>query len=117
MSKQDQFFEGDEWSADESAQLRSLARERIPSHELKGKTVAALHSHGFLAAQASGSPRRMIALLAAASVIFIAGALVGYFAARRSPAPEVQPRMANREQVAQAESVNNNQPVRHVVWY
>ena len=117
MSKQDEFLEGDEWSADENAQLRSLARERIPSHELKGRTVAAWHDHGFLATPVSASPRRTMALLAAASVIFIAGALVGYFAARRSPAPEVQPRMANREQVAQAESVNNNQPVRHVVWY
>ena len=117
MSKQNESFEGDEWSADENAQLRSLARERIPSHELKGKTISALHSHGFLAAPASGSPRRMIALLAAASVIFIAGALVGYLAARSAPAPAVEPRMANREQVAQAESVNNTKPVRHVVWY
>ena len=117
MSKQDEFLEGDEWSADESVQLRSLARERIPAHELKGRTVAALHSHGFLAAPAGGSPRRMMALLAAASAIFIAGALVGYFAARRGPAPDVQPRVANREQVAQAESANNTKPVRHVVWY
>lgn len=117
MSKQDEFLEGDEWSADENAQLGSLARERIPSHELKGKTIAALHGHGFLAAPVSASPRRTMALLAAASVIFIAGALVGYLAARRAPAPAVEPRMANREQVAQAESVNNTKPVRHVVWY
>lgn len=118
MNKQDEFLEGDEWSAEERAQLESLANERIPSHALKGRTIAALHNHGFLAAApASASPRRTIALLAAASLIFIAGALVGYLAARSAPAPAVEPRMANREQVAQAESVNNTKPVRHVVWY
>jgi hypothetical protein len=117
MSKQDEFLDGDDWSADENAQLGSLARERIPPHRLKGKTIAALHNHGFLAAPASASPRRLITLVAAASVIFIAGALVGYLAARRAPTPDVEPRMANREQVAHAESVTNTQPVRHVVWY
>ena len=117
MSRQDEFLEGDEWSADETEQLRSLARERIPSHQLKARTIAALHNHGFLAVPVSASPRRTIALVAAASVIFIAGALVGYLAARRAPASDVPPRVANREQVAQAESVNNNRPVRHVVWY
>jgi hypothetical protein len=116
MNKNDDFLDG-EWSAEEDAQLKSLARERIPSHQLKGRTIAALHHHGFLAVPVSASPRRTIALLAAASVIFIAGALVGYFAARRDPAPDVQPRVANREQVAQAESAKNTQPVRHVVWY
>ncbi len=117
MNKQDEFFDGDEWSAEENAQIRSLPQERVPPHALKGKTIAALHHHGFLAAPVSASPRRTIALLAAASVIFIAGALVGYLAARRAPVPDVEPRMANREQVAKAESVSNTQPVRHVVWY
>jgi hypothetical protein len=117
MKEHNEFFESTEWSAEEHAQIGSLARERIPSHALKGRTIATLHHHGFLAAPANASPRRMIALLAAASVIFIAGALVGYLAARRATAPDVEPRMANRDQVAQTESVNNNQPVRHVIWY
>jgi hypothetical protein len=110
-------FEGDEWSAEDKALLASMARERIPSHALKSRTIAALHNHGFLIAPNSAAPRRTIALLAAASVIFIAGALVGYFAARRAPAAETQPRVANRDQLAKAESANNIQPVRHVVWY
>jgi hypothetical protein len=117
MSTHDEFLEREDWSAEERAQLAALRRERIPTHELKSKTIVGLHGHGFLAAPARPSPRRTIALLAAASVIFIAGALVGYLAARRAPAPDVQPRVANREQVAKAESANNNQPVRHVVWY
>jgi hypothetical protein len=116
MNDNEEFLEESHWSRDETILMSTLARERIPSHELKGRTIAALHQNGFLASP-SGSPRRTIALLAAASVIFIAGALVGYFAARRAPAAEVPSRMANREQVAQAESATNTQPVRHVVWY
>jgi hypothetical protein len=117
MSTHDEFLEGEDWSVEERAQLAALSRERIPHYEVKSKTVVALHSHGFLAVPVKTSPRRTIALVAAASVIFIAGALVGYFAARRAPAPDTQPRVANREQVARAESANNTQPVRHVVWY
>ena len=111
------FLDDEEWSAEEQAQLASLARDRIPSHELKGRTLVALHAHGYLAAPNAKSPRRMIALLAAASVIFIAGAVVGYLAARREPPRDAESRMANREQVAQSESATTTQPVRHVVWY
>jgi hypothetical protein len=110
-------FDTDEWSAEDKTLLASMARERVASHALKGRTMAALHDHGFLTTASSASPRRTIALLAAASVIFIAGALVGYFAARRAPVPDTLPRVANRDQLAKAESANNIQPVRHVVWY
>jgi hypothetical protein len=117
MRSHDEFTE-DEWTPEERAQLVSLPTERIPPSELKGKTMDAVRRNGFVGRQRIVTPRRVLALVAAASLIFIAGALVGYAAARRTARPADDGRVANREAVANAEnSKTNSQQTRHVVWY
>jgi hypothetical protein len=60
----------------------------------------------------------MMALAAAAAVIFIAGTFVGYLAASHSTRPASESPGVKREAVANAERepLNINQ-MRYVVWY
>jgi hypothetical protein len=117
MSTHQDFSDGDDWAPDETALLASLPAERIPPNELKARTTDSMRARGLLRPPARSS-RRPIALLAAACVIFIAGAAVGYVAATRANKQADDPRVASRQAVAQADTTAfKTQPVRHIVWY
>lgn len=131
MRPHEEFLE-DDWTPEERERLASLPAERIPPSELKTRTVAALRRGGLVDGSASGmlemtdrATRRSratlamaAALVAAASLIFIAGALVGYVAARRAARTTDESRTASREAVANAREAGSTlQPRSHVVWY
>jgi hypothetical protein len=108
---------GDEWTAAERAQLDALATERAPSPDLKGRTIAAARAAGYLRPKSPVTATRTIKLLAAASLIFAAGTVVGYALARRAVS-RASRASANREAVAAVSSfVIDTDPGRHVVWY
>ncbi|MGH9884512.1 MAG: hypothetical protein ACREBE_03230, partial [bacterium] len=76
------------------------------------------HGQELLRAKRDPSATRMIALLAAASVIFIAGAAIGYAAGRRTAPTDNRAHIESGAEVAQANSVAvNSRQARHVVWY
>ena len=117
MSTQDEFQSGDDWTSDENSLLASLPSERIPPDELKARTMESMTQHGLLR-EPSSSRGRLVPMLAAACVIFIAGAAVGYVAATRASKQPDDSRVATRQAVAQADSTApQTQPVRHIVWY
>jgi hypothetical protein len=118
MSTHNDFPHDDDWTPDERALLASLPAERIPPTTLKARTTDSLRQRGLLRDRPR-SPRPLIALLAAAGLIFIAGAAVGYVIAASRPKNAIaDPGIATRQAVAQADSVAiKAQPVRHIVWY
>ena len=118
MSTHDEFPHDDGWTLDEQTLLASLPAERIPPSELKARIAESMRQRGLLRGESRSSPRRLIALLAAAGLIFIAGAAVGYVAANRSHNENNDPRVATRQAVAQADTAATKvQQVRHIVWY
>jgi len=116
MTAHDDFTE-DDWTPEERALFASLPPERIPPSQLKARTIDALRRRELLDRQPVARPIHVLALVAAASVIFIAGALVGYAAAQRSVRPIDNTRTATRHDVAEAPANGSNPPTRHVVWY
>lgn len=108
----------DEWTPDENALLASLPRERVPSPELKVRTLDAVR-HNVGATIGRGSSRKTFILAAAACLIFIAGALVGFAAARRVARPSNEPPVAasNRSVARSDAPILILQPEGHVVWY
>jgi len=110
-------FNEHEWTVEERAMFASLPEERIPPAALKTRTREAIRRSGLIATQTVWAPRRALALIAAASLIFVAGALIGYAMAQRSAKRLDDARVANRQEVARAVSDTNSQPKRHVVWY
>jgi hypothetical protein len=107
----------EQWTPEDSARLASLPRERIPPHELKRRTMEAARSAGYL----RSTPRRAgltLALIAAASLIFVAGALLGYALARRAT-PESRTTASTRtDGLASTQGFNIQvDSGRHVVWY
>lgn len=119
MSTHDEFDNAqDDWTPEERRLLAALPRERIPPHDLKARTVHAVRRFNAATAHSSRSPRQMMALAAAATVIFIAGTLVGYLAASRSTRPPSESPVVKREAVANAEHEPLNiSQLRYVVWY
>jgi hypothetical protein len=108
----------DDWMPEESARLASLPKTRIAPNELKVRTTEALHRQGLLGSRSATRPARILALIAAASLIFISGALVGFAAARRTTEPSGETRAVTAQDVARAGgAASNNSPTRHVVWY
>ena len=99
MSNHDELFDGDDWTPDENAQLSALSAEKRPPEELKRRTMEAMRRRGLLGPHRVATPRRVVALLAAASVIFIAGALVGYVAARRAAPRDNQARVSSKQEL------------------
>ena len=111
-------FDNHEWATEERALFDSLPSSRIPSADLKRRTIEALNQGGRLKPRAFTTPKLVIALAAAACVIFAAGAIVGYAAAQRATKPTVDARTTNRRSVANADNENFDiQVTRHVVWY
>jgi hypothetical protein len=116
MTTHDEFTE-DDWTPEERALLASLPQGRIPPSELKARTIDALRRRALLDRRPAARPAHVLALIAAACAIFIAGTLVGYAAAQRSVKPIVGTRTATPRDVAEAAATSNNPPTRHVVWY
>ena len=109
-------FDENEWTPDELAQLRALDTERMPGASLKARTTRALRSEHLVGWRWHASPR-MLLVLAAASVVFVAGAIAGYAAGSRravargasSPPPTA---------IARADSaVVAPRPTRQVIWF
>lgn len=108
----------DDWTLEERELLRLLRRERVPPPDLKARTIDAVRRYNAIASQANGSPRRVMALVAAAAGIFIGGALVGFAAARHSTPPNSSSPVTTHQAVAGAdhEALTMNR-VRYVLWY
>jgi hypothetical protein len=110
-------FDEQEWTAEERARFSALSREHTPPPELERRTTHALRDRGLLGRRRI-SARVVVGLLLAASLVFAAGALVGYAAAARRPAPAIEPSVASTRSVAQIDTTDSATPrTRHVVWY
>ena len=118
MARHDEFNEN-EWTPEESALFASLPLERVPSAELKARTTDAVRHHVGTTRIEHRSSRRALMLAAAACLIFIAGAVVGFAAARRATRPSTEPPVAaNGQAVARSSApILILQPTRQAVWY
>jgi len=118
MTKNDDYRD-DEWAPEEEAMFASLPRERIPSAELKARTTEAVRHHVGATTIERGLSRNTFILAAAACLIFIAGAAIGFAAARRmARSPDEPPATASNRAVARSDApILILQPEGHVVWY
>jgi hypothetical protein len=107
----------EEWSAEDQARLAAMQTGRTPSPDLKRRTMTAARAAGFLRPK----PRVRgvtLALVAAASLVFAAGALLGYELGRRATTPANAGSAANHEAVAAARAINiESDPKRQIIWY
>lgn len=118
MKSEDQSFDENEWTAEERSQLDALTCELAPRPELKRRTILALRGVGYLSPARDISLRAVAGLLLAASLLFSAGALVGYAAAERRARTRANMPTAAERDVARVDSVTtSSSSVRHVVWY
>ena len=109
-------FDDNEWTPDELAQMRALDSERAPSMGLKTRTVSSLRARHLIGGHWSPGLRSVFAL-AAASVVFVAGTVVGYAAgSRRATLPAV---LVPPTAVARVDSSASaqRQPTRQVIWF
>lgn len=109
----------DDWTPDERQLFASLSRERSPSEELKERTLDAVRRrHSPMRRAAPGRAYALVLGAIAAVVIFIAGTLVGYAAARRARPSAGASRVESHNAVASAtrDTTATNQ-LRYVVWY
>ena len=84
----DNRFDDNEWTPQELAQLRALSAEREGSATLKARTVHSLRARNLIGVRWSPAVRSALGL-AAASLVFAAGTIVGSLAgSRRTTAPE-----------------------------
>ena len=118
MQSDQRSFDENEWTADERARFAALGSERVPPPQLEQRTVVALRERGLIGRRSRFSPPVIIGLLLAASIVFAAGALVGYAAANRKPADVPGRSVASTRSVAQLDSADSTaRRARHVVWY
>lgn len=115
MLNDDRSFDENEWTSEERARLASLSTHRVPPAELKQRTIRALRDQG-LVGRRRISTLVVVGGLIAATIVFGAGAFVGYAAASRRAAPGASPTVTATRAVAQIDSIDNA-PARHVVWY
>ena len=112
----DKRFDDNEWTAEELAQLRALDSGQAPSSALKARTVRSLRARHLIGAKWSPALRFAFAL-AAASVVFAVGTVVGYAAGlRRATAPTeaaVPPTTVARVDSA----ATPRQQTRQVIWF
>jgi len=118
MTRNDEYSD-DEWTPEENALFAALARERVPSAELKARTLDAVRHSVGATTIGRGSSRKTFILAAAASLIFLAGAIVGFAAARRvGRSSSEPPATASNRAVARSDApILILQPEGHVVWY
>jgi hypothetical protein len=111
-------FDENDWTAEEKSRLATLRGERVPPPALKQRTIRALRNRALLGRSPTISPPLVVAMLLAASVVFAAGALIGYRLANRQPAAVHDQEIASTRSVAQLDSVDSAaRRTRHVVWY
>ena len=112
-------FDENEGAADEPVELDGLQVERFPSAALKRRTIEELHERGLVRSKRALAPRTIAALAAAASVVFAAGAFVGYATASRRVAPHiVEPVATTNAVVARVDSVTPpSRATKQVVWF
>jgi hypothetical protein len=112
----DEQFDDNEWTPEEIAQFRALHVERAPTATLKARTVGALRREHLIGARWSPGARTVIAL-AAASVVFAAGTVVGYAAGSRGATSQEPPAPA-ASAVARVDSTGIAQhQTRQVIWF
>lgn len=112
----DQQFDN-EWTPEELAQLRALDSERAPTAALKARTVSSLKARNLMGARWSPGLRSVLAL-AAASVVFVAGTVVGYAAgARRATVPTAVAPPAAALAKADSSGAAQRQTTRQVIWF
>lgn len=108
----------DEWTAEERQLLAALPRERTPPADLKARTLQAVHRSRSAAAHSRTSPRYVMALAAAAAVIFSAGTLAGYVAAIHSTHSADASQAAKPAAAATADNESADiHLVSYVIWY
>ena len=108
--RDDERASADEWTAEEKLRVDSLSRERVPSDLLKTRTVSELRTRGLV--RHHPASRISLAWVAvAASLVFVAGGLVGY----RVALTRFQAQM--RLAVAESARQDRSPTVEHVVWF
>lgn len=112
-------FNDNDWTPAERAMFDALRAERTPSPELKQRTIAALERRGLLRRTRSVSPTTIVAVLLAASVVFIAGAIAGYTTAEHRARIQAEEHQPSVRDVARIDSVpaTSTTSARHVVWF
>ena len=116
MSTHDESL-NDEWTAEDQARMASLPRERTPPSDLKRRTIESARASGHLRSR-SKRAGLTLALLAAASAIFVAGALLGYVLAQRATPQAKTTASTRRDGLASTQGFTINTAFgRHVVWY
>jgi hypothetical protein len=113
----DSQFDDNEWTPHELAQLRALSAERESSATLKARTVRSLRSRNLIGVRWSPVMRSLFGL-AAASLVFAAGAAVGYVAgSRRTTTTEAG--ASRTAAVARVDSSGEAQrpQMRQVIWF
>lgn len=115
MKDDDRRFDDNEWTPEERARVAALSVTRVPPAGLKQRTMRALRDGGHIGRRGV-SPWVVVGGLLAATIVFAAGALVGYAAANRRPAPSGPATVTATRAVAQIDSTKA-EPMRHVVWY
>ena len=116
MKSEHESSDESEWTPEERARLDALPRELAPRPEVKTRTILALRRNGHLRPAREISVRTVAGLLLAASLVFSAGAFVGYMAAQRRAAKPDTAATAPQHDVAHVDS-DTTSTVRHVVWY
>jgi hypothetical protein len=114
----DRQFDDNEWTPEELAQLRALEPERAPNLALKARTVSSLQARNLIGARWSPGLRSVL-VLAAASVVFVAGTIVGYAAgARRATLPATAaPAAAAALAKADSSGAAQRQQTRQIIWF
>ena len=115
MRTDDRSFDESDWTREERARLTALGTHRVPPAELKQRTLRALREQGYVGRRRL-SAWIVVGGLIAATIVFGAGAFVGYAAASRHSAPSSPATVTATRAVAQIDSINKA-PTRHVVWY
>lgn len=119
MKDDNRSFDENEWTSDELAELEGLGAERVPPVSLKAHTIEALRGRGLVRSRRSITPRMIVALAAAATIVFVTGAFVGYETAVRRAVPHIaEPVATTSEVVARADTVATpSRATRQVVWF
>lgn len=112
-------FNDEKWTPDEKALFAALPREHTPSADLKARTTEAVRHQLDATTFDRRSSRRALILAAAASLIFVAGAVVGFAVAKTAARPTPEPPVASTGQaVARANTpILIVQPAGRAIWY
>ena len=104
-----------EWTPSEYARLDSLSRERAPSDLLRARTVAELKRRRLVHDNNTSTFKKATWIAIAASLVFVAGGLVGYRLALTSL--ETRVRLATAAPGSLASDSLATAGRGHVVWF